>query len=295
MQANVLEDILCHSSHEARSSAVSILIASSSTSRPYASQSLDLLREHLPAFYADNDAKFRYDVLGHSRNMIKRIIGAMASLRKDEARGLKKASKTAIISDVTSALKRHEAFIRWYLSFLKQELVPTASYQRHITALKAMESILHSQVLEVQQPDQPDFLPSLLDESWLRAVLDLIMDPFDDVRETAASLLTILRSVASKHTQPIAIAEPSSKVHLELEEFCRRANTLASRTSRADHSDGVARSYKLLCHWSGTTQEKLQVPSAVIADLESRLLSAEKDLAVAVLDTPIHGTFAAVR
>ncbi|KAK8114995.1 hypothetical protein PG999_007064 [Apiospora kogelbergensis] len=234
LAANVLEDILCHSSHEARSSAVSILIASPSTSRPYAVSSLNLLRKHLPAFHADTDAKFRYDVLGHSRNMIKRIMGAIASLQKEQARVMKKASKKGMSADEIAALtKEHIAFVNWYIGFLKDELVPTASYQRHITSLKAMEFVLNSGVLQGDLPgsDQADSAFALLDTTWLRAVLDLVMDPFDDVRETAAS--------------------PNS-------------NTVAYQ-------------------------------QGVVDDLESRLSSAEKDLAAAVLETPVHGGFAALR
>ncbi|KAK6864176.1 hypothetical protein PG995_000704 [Apiospora arundinis] len=298
LAASVLEDILCHSSHEARSSAVSILIASPSTSRPYAVSSLNLLRKHLPAFHADTDAKFRYDVLGHSRNMIKRIMGAIASLQKEEARVMKKASKKGMSADEIAALtKEHIDFVNWYIEFLKDELVPTASYQRHITSLKAMEFVLNSGVLQGDLPKggQTDSAFPLLDTTWLRVVLDLVMDPFDDVRETAASLVATLSLISQSSPSDTPVLGLPQSFTAELDEFCRRANALASRTSRADHSDGVARLYKLSCQWATTVQDKLLIPTQVIDDLESRLSSAEKDLAAAVLETPVHGGFAALR
>ncbi|KAK7908349.1 hypothetical protein PG985_015652 [Apiospora marii] len=290
LAANVLEDILCHSSHEARSSAVSILIASPSTSRPYAVSSLNLLRKHLPAFHADTDAKFRYDVLGHSRNMIKRIMGAIASLQKEKERAMKKASKKGMSADeIDTVTKEHVAFVNWYIGFLKDELVPTASYQRHITSLKAMEFVLNSGVLQ----GDPAF--SLLDTTWLRVVLDLVMDPFDDVRETAASLIATLSLISRDSSSDAPIRGLPRSFVSELDEFCQRANALASRTSRADHSDGVARLYKLSCQWAATAEDRLLIPTKVVDDLESRLSSAEKDLAAAVLETPVHGGFAALR
>ncbi|KAK8049245.1 hypothetical protein PG994_010975 [Apiospora phragmitis] len=298
LAANVLEDILCHSSHEARSSAVSILIASPSTSRPYAVSSLNLLRKHLPAFHADTDAKFRYDVLGHSRNMIRRIMGAIASLQKEKERAMKKASKKGMSADEIAALtKEHVDFVNWYVGFLKDELVPTSSYQRHITSLKAMEFVLNSGVLQGDLPksDQVESAFPLLDTTWLRAVLDLVMDPFDDVRETAASLVATLSLIRKDLSSDAPIRGLPRSFFSELDEFCRRANALASRTSRADHSDGVARLYKLSSQWAMTVEDRLLIPAKVVDDLEKRLSSAEKDLAAAVLETPVHGGFAALR
>ncbi|KAK7951761.1 uncharacterized protein PG986_007489 [Apiospora aurea] len=298
LAANVLEDILCHSSHEARSSAVSILIASPSTSRPYAVSSLDLLRKHLPAFHADTDAKFRYDVLGHSRNMIKRIMGAISSLQKEKERAMKKTSKKGMSAvEIAALTKEHADFVNWYIGFLKDELVPTSSYQRHITSLKAMEFVLNSGVLQGDLPkgDQTESAFPLLDTTWLRAVLDLIMDPFDDVRETASSLVATLSLISKDSSAGTSIRGLPWSFVSELDEFCRRANALASRTSRADHSDGVARLYKLSCQWATTVEDKLLIPAKVVDDLETRLSSAEKDLAAAVLQTPVHGGFAALR
>ncbi|KAK8089396.1 tRNA methylation protein [Apiospora hydei] len=275
LAANVLEDILCHSSHEARSSAVSILIASPSTSRPHAVSSLDLLRKHLPAFHADTDAKFRYD-----------------------ERAMKKTSKKGMsAAEIAALTKEHVDFVNWYIGFLKDELVPTSSYQRHITSLKAMEFVLNSGVLQGDLPkgDQTESAFPLLDTTWLRAVLDLIMDPFDDVRETASSFVATLSLISKDSSADTPIRGLPQSFVSELDEFCRQANALASRTSRADHSDGVARLYKLSCQWATTVEDKLLIPAKVVDDLETRLSSAEKDLAAAVLQTPVHGGFAALR
>ena len=211
---------------------------------------------------------------------------------------MKKASKKGMSADEIAALtKEHIAFVNWYIGFLKDELVPTASYQRHITSLKAMEFVLNSGVLQGDLPgsDQADSAFALLDTTWLRAVLDLVMDPFDDVRETAASLIATLSLISKGSSSDAPIRGLPRSFTSELDEFCQRANALASRTSRADHSDGVARLYKLSCQWATTVNDRLLIPTQVVDDLESRLSSAEKDLAAAVLETPVHGGFAALR
>jgi hypothetical protein len=159
-----------------------------------------------------------------------------------------------------------------------------------------MEFILRSGLLQNGQDGQNQSTSgfSLVDETWLRAVLDLLMDPFDDVRETAASLLTLLLS--SGVTVGSASHKNSSRpILVELEEFCCRSSVLASKTSRADHSDGVARSFEVLCHWTTSKDDKLAIPGRILADLELRLSAAELDLAAAVLDTPVHGNFASLR
>ncbi|KAI1502258.1 putative death-receptor fusion protein-domain-containing protein [Biscogniauxia marginata] len=316
LPAELLEDIICHESREARSSGVAILVACPSTTRPYTPEALEFLKKHLPAFHEDSDAKFRYDVLGHSRSMIKRIQGVLDSSRKELGRALKRSMKMdsrkessllpldaeaspekreITIDNTTSGLhdiiKLHEDFIRWYVEFLKGELVPTASYQRHITALKAMGFFLKS---------SPQGVPTsisreLVDATWFRAVLDRIMDPFDDVRGAAASLVMLLEPGSATSSRPTEIRGLLRDPMEELREFCQKADKLSRRTSRADHSDGVARSYELLCRWSSNFREVSEIPSAVLSSLEAKLSVAEQDLAIAVLQAPVHGDFASLR
>ncbi|XDG00834.1 hypothetical protein ABKA04_000449 [Annulohypoxylon sp. FPYF3050] len=319
LRADILESVLCHDSFEARSSAVSILIASSSTTKPYTSEALELLRKHLPSFHEDSDPKMRYDVLGHSRNMIKRIQNTIESLRREVERISKKINKTGAgkpmtgvssevkkinlqnnqehtITELRATLRRHEDFISWYVNFLKDELAPTASYQRHITALKAMSYIIQPATPQLNNADNSLELRSLLvDTTWFRSILDLVMDPFDDVREAAASLVMSL-SLENRDSglrDQIAILERTPIE--ELQSFCRRADELARRTARADHSDGAARSSELLCRWSTNTKERISIPLEILSNLESKLDAAENDLATAVLQAPVHGSFASLR
>ncbi|KAI1460734.1 putative death-receptor fusion protein-domain-containing protein [Annulohypoxylon moriforme] len=319
LRTDVLEGVLCHDSFEARSSAVSILIASSSTTKPYTAEALELLKKHLPSFHEDSDPKMRYDVLGHSRNMIKRIQNTIESLRREVERISKKINKSGaskpipkvpseikenqiqkhpedMIVELRATLRRHEDFVSWYIGFLKDELAPTTSYQRHITALKAMAFIIQPTAPQVNNVDIYSELRNLLvDTTWFRSVLDLIMDPFDDVRETAASLVMSL-SLQSRNSGLQKQMSELGRTPIDgLRSFCRKADELARRTARADHSDGAARSSELLCRWSTSTKEQISIPFEVLSNLEAKLDAAENDLANAVLQAPVHGSFASLR
>lgn len=310
LRPDILESVLCHVSHEFRSSAISILIASPSTTKPYTAEALELLKQHLPSFHEDPDPKMRYDVLGHSRNMIKRIQSTIESLRKESERILKKIAKTAsketnsqaekqqldANAEVSITLRQHEDFVSWYVGFLKNELAPTASYQRHIIALKAMIFVLKPALLPGNSADSPSELRTLLvDKTWFRSVLDLVMDPFDDVRETAASLIMSLLPESGDTELQKLVDGLKGTLGTELQSFCYKADELARRTARADHSDGAARSYELLCRWSKNAEDRIQIPLSVLSNLEAKLAAAEQDLAKAVLEAPVHGSFASLR
>ncbi|KAI0537350.1 putative death-receptor fusion protein-domain-containing protein [Xylaria digitata] len=323
LPTHILEGLLCHRSHEARASGLSILVASPSTTKPYASEALRLLQRHLPSFHEDVDPKIRYDVLGHSRNMIRRLHNAVDTLRKESVRVSKKLKNRALDSkdknsarvneriaqsenspiakdigakSLTETLHEHEKFIEWYAKFLKGELVPTASYQRHITSLRAMNYFLKSSLTQGDETSTIRQLAShLIDNIWFRSVLDLIVDPYEDVREAAASLIMLLQPGGSMSGPPSQINGLPSTPSEELRLFCRKANELALKTARADHCDGAARSQELLCRWSYNFEEAVQVLETVFSNLEQKLYAAERDLAAAVLQAPVHGDFASLR
>lgn len=271
----------------------------------------ELLRRHLRSCHTDPDAKFRNEILAHSKNMVKRIQGAISVLRKDIGRLNMKATKvdangTPVNTHISQgakqianagetwlrdSLKAHEDFFCWYLDFLRQELVPTASYQRHITSLRSLTNILK---LGRESPSSVE-QSICQDPQWIRIFLDLVMDPFDDVRETATNLLMLFPVEAIRIRTVYGAAQPEATALEILGEFCTRAADLASRTSRADHSDGAARSLGLLCAWQKTLEERISLLSRALDELEQKIVMAEKDLGSAVMSVPVHGTFAAIR
>ncbi len=213
---------------------------------------------------------------------VKIKFGPEAALRDEEA---------------TSILERHDNFLRWYLDFLKEQLVPTASYQRRISGLKSAIATLKTAKQEAAATDNVidhTILATISsDPTWIRLLFDLILDPFDDVRETAVVLLVmfpddVVRATRSTDTGPTSL-------YSELEEFSRRAHDIAMRTSRADHGDGAARSHGLLSSWSSTQEAKLTIVSNCLDRLQGKLTKAELGLGQATMESPVHGDFASIR
>ncbi|EHK24695.1 uncharacterized protein TRIVIDRAFT_61472 [Trichoderma virens Gv29-8] len=318
LRENTLESVLTHPSHEVRTSALSLLISSPSTTRPYSATTLDLLKRHLATFLADPDAKFRVDVCARVRDMFKRVRGAISILKKSIPRARAKARKNAskdaasgasqqalyrtnIISwpesELVYCLEYHEKFLHWYLGFLCDELSPTASYQRHITSLKSLISILRmegdsSKTWETPEDQQLFF--DYFDGKWLRTLADLVMDPFDDVRDTASLVLAQLFADKRYVKFTLNSTNTNQKPSGELEELLHRAEKVSIRTARADHSDGVARASQLLYKFLDTEDERLGLLSKLVDTLDHKISRAEADLGLAVLEQPLHSTFASL-
>jgi hypothetical protein len=143
--------------------------------------------------------------------------------------------------------------------------------------------------------EDQELLFDLFDGTWVRALFDLLMDPFDDVREMSSQCLKSILS--TQHYRRFTLNGPgtgSSSLD-ELQGLLKRSNELARRTARADHSDGAARVGQLVYKFSNGQDKRLGILTRLMDELEGKLSIAEKDLARAVLDAPVHGDFAALR
>lgn len=308
---------MVHPAHLNRSSGLSLLVSSSATTKPLSDETLRLVRSHLAAYYADADAKFRNDILSLTKDLVHRVKYVMnmasRSLVKAEAKAQhtlvddqppkEKKQKTKkgtenLITDprvAQAVLDRHAAFLKWYVEFLKGELIPTASYQRHITALKAILPVLKLGKHASGSDDSLDMDTArsiFTDPTCVRLLLDLLLDPFDDVRETAMGVLLMVPQEFM--IQPIEGAAGSTTLVDALAEFCTRAAALADRTGRADHGNGAARAQGLLCSWLGTKESRIGLIQDKIAQLEAKLSKARQDLGRSAMEDSLHGDYAAL-
>ncbi|KAK4106469.1 hypothetical protein N658DRAFT_512297 [Parathielavia hyrcaniae] len=306
LQGTLLDKLLAHPSVSVRSSAFSLLASSQATTKPFSETAFCLLRKHLAGFHADYDAKVRNETLGLTKNLIRRaknvITVAQRSLNSQPPAGdgvlppVKKKTGPEVAlknsGEAKAVLDRHEEFLRWYMDFLKNEVLPTASYQRHIAAIKAALLLVrvgkHAGVTDDSIDEDTAQLISS-DLTWVRLLLDLLLDPFDDVRDSAATLLSLL--------QP-KLEEDGTTTSLDLlqvlKKFCLRAGKLADRTGRADHGDGAARSRGLLCSWLSKQESRLALLSAILERVELKITKAEDDLGHAAIENPLHADFAAI-
>lgn len=306
----MLHRVLSHPSTEVRSLALSLIASSNSTTRPFSGTSLLLLKAYLPHHFSDPSPRFRMDLLSRVKVMYRRLRGAISVIKRAIQKAATKISgssaqapkqKGGLSTEITRSwpidklqlsLRQHKDFLFWFLDFLKSELTPTASYQRHCSVLKTTLLVLKlelddSKPWETDEDDVPFF--ALFDATWTRAVLDRVMDDFEDVRQASTDILKLLFS----DTKFGNIAGPEG-ISAIISDFLARAEKLSTKTGRADHADGVARSYELLCRLCPRQSERLLVVSGLVDRLESKMSLAECDLGRAVLEAPTHDTFASL-
>jgi hypothetical protein len=277
------------------------------------------LRRNLPHLHTDTDANFRREVHGYTQKLSDRLRASTATLFK--AKSIKRPSNaerqpvprmgrrghtTSVESVEDAALFEAVVFIGWYVHFLEWELRSTASYQRRITALQSWTIVLRSGI----DPGIPHAYLSKSAQGQLnwahgvrianprltRVLLDLILDPFDDVRSSAVSVLQLCLLAQPLDGQNVVLAE--------MRAYLERAATTQLRTGRADQADGVARAWSLLFsllgHHPGPNNPTdftsgLAVYLYLTQALQSTITYAHQDLAAAVNARPVHGYFAAIR
>lgn len=314
--------MLPHPSHEVRSLALSLLVTSPSTTRPYSPEAFDLLKKHLSAFFADPDAKFRVEVSAKARDLFKRVRGAIHVLKRSIPRAHAKGQKSNSAGSVHSAediisqpilyrsnlislpevllthcLDNHIRFLHWYIAFLCNELVPTASYQRHIAGLKALIFIIRMEgdsSKSWESADDQELFFDRFDSRWARALFDLVMDPFEDVRDMSATALAKCYVDGRYRRLNLTGSEMMSVPVNEIRDLSQRANELARRTARRDHSDGASKASQLLYRFLESGEERLQMLSNMVEQLSRKTSMAEQDLGQAVIDSPLHGDFASL-
>ncbi|KAA8564146.1 hypothetical protein EYC84_012123 [Monilinia fructicola] len=297
LHEDTISPLLKHPSDTVRSLAFSVLVSSASSTRPFSPAALNFLQENMAHLYADTDAKFRNDVLSNTKHMIERIKGATAYLVREIDRMIIQGRQTDC-SDAQQLLGKHEKFLTWFLGFLLGELVPTASYQRHITSLRAISLLLRSELqensFEVQKVTTPDSTTwahtlRVFNQESMRLILDLLMDPFEDVRSGATAILKL----ASPHNFQSTKCQGPTDFNI-LMEFIHRAEDFSKRTGRADYADGVARSYQILYGLLDPNNGRLNLVENLIDGLEKKVIIAQKDLGQAVLIAPIHSDFSTI-
>lgn len=306
--------LLIHTDTTVRSLAFSVLVSSLSSTRPFPKESLDIIRQYLYVLHADTDAKFRNDLFASTKHMLERLRGALALLTREAslivtrrqiatdpnspkelqtAHSIEQIDKEG--SDIQTHIQEHEHFLSWYLSFLAQELVPTASYPRHITSLKSFEILLKTGVQ--LSPGIPTintsrgsdtFWPkqvSVFSPSVCRLLLDLVVDPFEEVRNCSIS---VLNSAPRDCFGPLSDT-PYGPVPQLLQDLLSEAKMASAQTGRADAADGLAHMsvlhFKILEH----DQHRLNFFHTLLSVLEDDIEIAKSDLDLAVDRVPLHG------
>lgn len=222
----------------------------------------------------------------------------------------------------------HASFSKWYVRFLASELQPSASYQRHISALKMLDTLLQIGMnatgprrlfdpVTIVNDKFSSSHPQFCGSQFLRLLIDLVMDSFDDVRLLASSVLDAVlcrmhpwnMKFIPHQTAPLMDTNSTALRKMPLETYnnfiidaLRRAQGIMYLTGRADHADGVGRLCCMLHHSSTNITEASEwsqngwlIIEHLLSGLENDISIAEDDIRLAVKTAPLHGKLLALR
>ena len=297
-------------------------VYSTTVTRPITEGVFKSLERNLVHLHTDTDAYFRREILGHTQKLFDRLRGSMSALARPNTRGEVSKNNLLPVAVVRSRYRKHRRskltqdplaksldFLVWYVHFLEWELRSTSSYQRRITALRALTIALRSG-LDPRVPQKHlsktaqgqirwPFGVHIYNPRLIRSLLDLMLDPFDDVRSSSES---ILEWCLDSFT-----VEEKKDIMLSLPKFISRAELMMLRTGRADQADGLARAYSLFFSQCIEDFEDIQISNdagyltktklvgRLVLQLEETIQVARKDMSLAVDGRPVHGVFAALR
>ncbi|OJJ31583.1 hypothetical protein ASPWEDRAFT_697288 [Aspergillus wentii DTO 134E9] len=312
LKSEVIGQFLLHREPRIRIAALSLLITATATAKPLTSTAIRTILKGLPHMHAEPDSYLRGEILSLTRKLIFRLKGGiLLDQENPTAQPVSTDKKGQAIyarSDSESL-----ACLNAYLEFLKADLRPTASYPRHIAALKALYLILDSGLdPRIDKPtagkSDGDKIPwkfklEIFQPNLLRLLVDLLLDPFEEVRATSLSILALFPQDILLNS--LSTADQVSTTVPGLINALSKAEQLASNTSRADHADTVARLYHItFCaaaqggsngSASQWWESKNGVVDAILKKLEDKLSLAGGLFNASMRDAPLHGYISALR
>ena len=136
---------LDHQSPYIRIAATSIIVIADGTAASFTNKDLHALRPALKMFFSETDARIRGDLFNIMKKLTSRLLLVINKLERNLVNTREAVLHHQRSSDTDSLiLAQHKQFVKWFYNFLCTEMRPSASYQRHLMALKTlnMESTL---------------------------------------------------------------------------------------------------------------------------------------------------------
>lgn len=312
-------------------SAFNLIVQSTSITRPFTPDALNLLKAALPPLHAESDAEVRDLIIGGIRNLIERIAYSSYASEK-ELKNLQQKLRSGNrptpddirkMIQLDSSVSNAKDFCGWYIGLLEALLRPGSNYQRCITGLRALGFLIRSGVdaslidrMFVVLPGKgsiasnrepfkkglfkwPEFSKEMeiFRPEIKRVLLEAMFNPFDDVRAISAEVLRFDPKWDSGNVKS----------------FLERGLQAMNESGRARDSDGFARTMALMFELSRrgnitfTGNDKmwgfkidcdssgLGVVRWILDVLEKEYINvAAADFQLAVGERPIYGLFASL-
>lgn len=266
-------------------------------------------------------------------DLVRHVLKQDHTTIRPEAHGISEPNSSSnLCNDYRGQISDYQKFIGWYLTFINTELQPSSSYQARITSLSVLIFLVQAGLSGSTSPivsskprhtDTVSLNYSAYCTSLNRTIIDLLMDPFEDLRDRAGLVLQ-MTSFSSSHLTinsdigSLSYSQYSSLLrgYLGSEDssngndgiFLKRAYTLMNQTGRADHADGFARSVETIfiheCKKQLTSSMESSQGLAIVVEVFVSVLveklealthcstSTEEE---AVSSTSVHGFLAALR
>ncbi|THY29528.1 hypothetical protein D6D00_03503 [Aureobasidium pullulans] len=305
----LLGALLLRTSDATRIAGLSMLTTSTTTTQPLSAGAMDALRKGLPFLHADADAGFRSELFSLIKNLVDRIKAATATLAKPSSK-MKKTQTRDVVdlpsnTESSELIDTHKSFVGWYLSFLKGELRPTANYQRHVSALRCIYIIATSGVdTGVQRSFFSKsagpvatwpFTLNVVDTGLADLLVDLLLNPYDDVRSTAAEILSLVETKSQQQNNATEVPV--------MVKVLAQAEDMMKLSGRADHADGVAHLYGILFTRCSVLidatgqwwKSQCGILEHLVVTIEEIIRVACADIGKAVNKHPLHGMFISLR
>lgn len=224
--------VLRHGDSTIRSQAYNILLCSSRTTSPISGLVLECVHKSLRYLHDEGDSHYRGDVLSTTRKLVHRLNDSLVFLQKQ--------------GDVAE-LEYYYHFLQGLRLFLIQELYPNVSYQRHVMALHFLKLIFDAAHLKCHLLSSNSAHGQSQEiHRWSRHLVNLLFNPFEDVRESAQELLYFI--VTPQNFEQV-VASPEKQVgnreyFLDTSGFTKY-ELMASSSCRNDDADGLGRLYGL--------------------------------------------------
>lgn len=329
--------LLAHPSSTVRITALSLVTRDFPHTNPVTIQTLAYLQQYIPCFHAEVNPKVRGEFISQMSKYCDKLRRGFSALRKMQESSLMQTSMrddkegriaTDEVITTDRLLEKLVSFKSWYIGFLVEELQPTAPYQRHITALKILEIMIQQAVngsgsrrlfdpASIVDDDFNSDNKQFFRSRFVRLLLDLVMDPFDDVRLVANSILKTVfwntypwnlnfrvgltspfmdRSIYHLHVLP------RRTYNTYILYAVHQAEDMMYLTGRADHADGWGRLYSLLYDSCKNLETLVTwsdsgwlIMDRILSALENDIKIARKDIRLAVKTAPLHGKLIALR
>lgn len=309
MRNSALEELLNNASASVRLAALTLLVCSKQSTRPYSSESLRILQTNIPHLHADTDASFRGEVISLIQTLVYRLRNIVATLAKSDISHSKSAGSATSHKD--KLLEAHILFVKWYIDFVADELRPSASYQRHISGLKVLNVFIQSGLdtsvdrdnLAKQAKQQPTWPihELLVGDKAIRGLVDRVVDAFEDVRQEASDILKRVL-IPDRSYSSSTVAESIS-----WSEILTRGSAVATQNGRIDTADGIARlnalsAFQALrtfdtasCEQKYLSERVMDMLHELVAEIETALQVLKIDFYAAIEKWSIHSLLTTLR